>query len=117
MLALGDRRDTFSASAVLNDPVRDLAELALFVLRGEHGDITARFWLEPAWYELRATPGALVWRGYALAFSSARVVASEIVRALRELQPQISAGGDRERWYHAFPAEQLAAAEALLRGA
>jgi hypothetical protein len=116
VVVLGERRNELVASSVLNDPVRELAELALFVMRGEHGDIAVRFWREPEWYELRATRGALTWRDYALAVPSPRVVASEILRALRELEPQISVDGDSERWAHPFPAAQVDALAALLRG-
>jgi hypothetical protein len=111
-----DRSDQFAASSVLNDPVAELVELALFIVRGERGEIAVRFWLEPEWYELRATRGALAWRGYAVAFEAARVVASEILRALRELQPQVTAGGDHERWPHAFPTQKVDELAALLRG-
>lgn len=115
-LARGDRRDQFAASAVLNDPVAELVELALFITRGERGEIAARFWLEPDWYELRATRGALAWRGYAVAFEAARVIASEILRALRALQPQVSVDGDHERWPHPFPGQKVGELDALLRG-
>ena len=104
---LGDRRFELTASHVLNDPVTELAELALFVARSDPGQADVTFWLEPAGYGLRASRGpdlklAVLYAEYAgrrlwdpsvvsehpVGVSS---TASEIVRCLRAAQPAFEA--------------------------
>ena len=119
-LALGDDAFGFAASAVLNDPVRELAELGLFVARGERGRAAVTFWLEPAGYELaviRDDACRLEWHYahearprlvrpqlvHACPIEAPRAIASELLRCLRELQPLVPLDGDTSVWPHPYP--------------
>ena len=119
-VAIGDDSFGFAASDVLNDPIRELADLGMFVATGELGRLAATFWLEPAGYELAVTRDDL----FRLAWSYARdarprlrrpqilhehaiaaplTIASEILRCLREVQPLVPLDGDKSIWRHPYP--------------
>jgi hypothetical protein len=130
-VAIGDDSFGFAASAVLADPIRELAELGLFIATGESGRAAVRFWLEPAGYELAVTRDD----AYKLAWSYAhearpqllrpqlvhervidapRAVASEILRCLRDVQPLLPLDGDQRVWRHPFPMEAVTRLAGLL---
>ena len=126
-IAIGDDSFGFAASAVLNDPIRELAELGLVLASGESGRVAVRFWLEPAGYELavtRADACTLAWT-YAhdamprlvrpqlvqeCAIDAPRAIASEILRCLRAVQPLLDGGA----WPHPFPIEAATRLAGLL---
>lgn len=115
----------FCASHVLNDPIRELAVLGLFLLTGQRGRFAVRFWLEPEGYELAATEHddtySLQW-SYAEEASpdlrdptrlldrpfSPRAIASELLRALRAAEPLLPAKRTSSVWQHPFPADAVA---------
>lgn len=119
-LAIGDDSFGFAASDVLNDPIRELADLALFLATGEHGRIAATFWLEPAGYELAITHDDQVRLAWSYGhdarpqlrrpqlvhehgLDAPRAIASEILRSLRELQLLVPVDGDKGIWRHPYP--------------
>lgn len=126
-LVLAEQRVSFAASDVLNDPVRELADLALFIARRGVGSARASFWLEPAGYELRAvrdwkldlalvsareaypniTHGELVAEESVDAIVTARHIASQL-----RLAQQLLAG--RTAWKYGFPDDTLLAVWAAL---
>ena len=131
-VALGPRI-AFSASHVLNDPLRELAELALFIASRDRGRCAVRFWLEPEGHELAADRDdtlRLTWRSadrarpdlveprlvHARVVDAPRAIASEILRALRDVQPHLPVDGNSGIWSHPFPVAQVARlADALRR--
>lgn len=130
-VAFPAQRYTFAASHVLNDPIRELADLALLLASGEPGQCIATFWLEPAGYELSAVlydKPCLVWTHWTqtfprtqqptvldeLAIDSRRAIASELMRSLTALRSLVPAEGDPAMWKHAFPAPQLERLAGLL---
>jgi hypothetical protein len=128
-LHLGEQRFELPVSHVANDPVRELAELALFIARGEPGCARVTFWIEPAGYELCARRDAVL--NLALSYSehafttlfdptpvleqqvepSACAVA--ILNCLRAAQPMFAAAvaADRSAWCHPFPEALLSQLE------
>jgi hypothetical protein len=111
-------RFAFSASHVLNDPIRELADLARFVASNERGRVRVLFWLEPQGYELAVTrddelrialhrsemaspdlddPVVLVLERPLEAIPFVR----EIVRCLRAVQPSFPVA--HEHWMEPFP--------------
>jgi len=130
-VAFPTQRYTFAASHVLNDPIRELADLALLLAGGDHGKCIATFWLEPAGYELAAVlydKPQLVWTHWTQTFprtqqptlleefaiDAPRAVASELLRALTDLRSLVPADGDPDMWKHPYPAEQVDRLAALL---
>ena len=125
-LTLGEQTFEMWVSDVANDPLRELADLALFVARGDLGEARATFWLEPEGYELRAVRDSalvLAVRHSRRAFATLqdprlvlerevewRPVASELARALRAMLAV-----PPPRWRYELPAEQIVALEAMLR--
>jgi len=84
---LNERDFRFKASNVSNDPVRDLAELALFIVRGAPWRSHVTFWLEPEGYELRASRDPAV-----------RLVVSSSRHAYRTLfDPEVLSDGASSR--------------------
>lgn len=131
-LSLGDERLEFAASDVANDPVRQLAELALSIVRGEQSKARAVFWLEPSGYELCASRDPelkLTLSHSGDAFSSlfdpvvvlrqpvdARTTAVEILRSLRTAKGLFAAAAavDPRPWAHPFPDALVTQLEAAL---
>jgi hypothetical protein len=117
-VSVGDVRRQFMASAVLNDPLRELADLGVFVATREAGTLGVRFWLEPAGLELRAyrrpelvlalyeaddaSPALLrprlVVEEEIDAAAAARAILGCLLRVEQILSPQT--------WQYAFPAER-----------
>jgi hypothetical protein len=131
VLRLGERSFQLAVSDVANDPVRELAELALFIARGEPGRARAMFWLEPAGYELSAIrdPDLILALSYSedaytTLFDPTLVLAqrvepsgsaTELLDCLRTAQPIFAAAlvANPRSWSHPFPeslVSQLAAA-------
>lgn len=118
-VSIGDERRQFMASSVLNDPLRELADLGVFIAAREPGTLGVRFWLEPAGIELRA-----FWKpelvlalyeadeAYPDLDRSRRIVveqavdsyaaAREILRCLLDTEHVVSP----RTWHHEFPAER-----------
>ncbi len=118
-IVLGKQEFDLMFSEVANDPLRELAELGLFLVSNERFACGATFWLEPEGYELRASRDeelllAMHYSDSAFAnlFPPAKTlvslaidgpcVASEIVRALRVVEEQLAAS-ERPGWCHPFP--------------
>jgi hypothetical protein len=114
-VAIGEDSYGFSASDVLNDPIRELADLGLFLASSDHARVAVRFWLEPAGYELAVTRDRLTW-SYAhnagpnlvkpqvrqdLEIETPHAIAREILRCLRDVHPLL----DTKNWRHPFPME------------
>lgn len=132
-LCVGERRFEFAASDVANDPVRELAELALSVVRGEPLRARAVFWLEPSGYELSALrdPQLELTVSYSEhAFASlfdpevmlrhrvdATETGAEILRCLRAAKGLLAKAAtvDARPWAHAFPDDRLAELEAAVQ--
>jgi hypothetical protein len=120
------------ASDVLNDPVQELAELALFITSAEAGTRVVNFWLEPQGYELCATanrelelkmsysdeayPGLRKPSLVAVAVVDRTAVAREILRCLRAAQPLFTAAAsaDPRTWNQPFPETTVAKLETTL---
>jgi hypothetical protein len=121
-LRLDERRFEMAVSDVANDPIRELAELALFIAKREPHGARATFWLEPAGYELSASrdPEPTLYlsyaeRAFATLFPPTTLVlecpidpdvsASEILRCLRVARPMFVAARatDPRAWRHPFP--------------
>ena len=131
-LSLGEERFEFAASDVANDPVRQLAELALSIVRGEPSKVRAVFWLEPSGYELCAgrDPDLKLTVSYsehafANLFDPAVVLretvdafatAAEILRSLRTAKSLFGAAAavDPRPWAHPFPDTLVTQLEAAL---
>ncbi len=128
-LQVGEWQLKHSVSAVANDPVRELAELALFIVRNDSGRARVVFWLEPAGYELAAVRDhelELLVRyskhAFANLFDPELVLehqidptqcVAEILRCLRAAQP-VFAVSDRAAWSHPFPTAVLDELEAMV---
>jgi len=131
-LSLGEERFEFAASDVANDPVRQLAELALSIVRGEPSKVRAVFWLEPSGYELCASrdPDLKLTVSYSEhAFANlfdpavllretvdAFATAVEILRSLRTAKSlfAVAAAVDPRPWAHPFPDTLVTQLEAAL---
>ena len=117
-LNVGDELRQFMASSVLNDPLRELADLGVFIATREPGTLGVRFWLEPGGLELRA-----VWQPELVlvlyeadeaypALDRPRVVVEEVVEpnaAARELLRSLLRAEhvlSPQTWGHEFPAER-----------
>lgn len=119
-LEIGGARQVLMASSVLNDPLRELADLGVFIATREPGNLGARFWLEPNGLELRAS-----WRQADLVLAlyeadeaypelrqprlalegvvDANEAARELLRCLNAARSLLT----REQWRHDFPAERV----------
>lgn len=131
-LRLGEQRFELPVSDVANDPVRELAELALFIARAELGSARVTFWIEPAGYELCAMRGAVL--NLVLSYSEYAFrtlddpspvleqqvdpseCAAAILNCLRAAQPVFAAAvvADRTAWGHPFPEALLLQLDAAL---
>jgi hypothetical protein len=131
-LRLGEQSFQLAVSHVANDPVRELAELALFIARGEPGRARVTFWLEPAGYELSASRD----RDLKLALSHSNdafrtlfdpalvleqrvepsASAAEILNCLRAARSIFAAAvvADRDSWSHPFPESLVSQLETAL---
>jgi hypothetical protein len=131
-IRLGEQRFEFAASDVANDPVRQLAELALSLVRCEPPNARAVFWLEPSGYELSAIrdPELELMLSYSEdAFANlfdpsvvlqqpvdASATAGEILRCLGTAKSLVAAAGavDERPWAHPFPDALVGQLEAAL---
>lgn len=128
---LDDQELRFSASSVLNDPVRELAELGLFIAHGHPWRARVLFWLEPEGYEVCASrePELVLRVSYSEAPCTRRrdptvvlertidpmATAMEILRCLRAAQPMFAAANAADaRSWHTFPYEQVLELEQAL---
>lgn len=131
-LRLDEQRFELPVSDIANDPVRELAELALLVARGEPGSARVTFWIEPAGYELCAKRDAVLnlvlsysEHAFRTLFDPSPVLeqqvdpsecADAILNCLRAAQPMFAAAvaADRTAWCHPFPESLLLQLEAAL---
>ena len=96
-LELASQEHRFAASHVLNDPVRELAELGLTLANRQGGDRIVEFWLEPDYLELRAIQG--------------RELALELIA----IDKSPVHGSDREQMLASEVVDQVVAAREILR--
>lgn len=131
-LWLGEQKLEWMASDVLNDPVRELAELALFIASGDAGARSVNFWLEPQGYELCATYNLelklkllfsdeaypSLWRPKLVTVEiiDRGTAAREILRCLRAAQPlfRTTPSPNGRVWNQPFPDAAMARLEAML---
>jgi hypothetical protein len=126
-LHLASEQRRFGASHVLNDPVRELAELALALVNGEAGDLGVEFWLEPNWLELHANASRdvalelieiddMAERSEVLASEvvDPTATAREILRCLQIARQWFPPAPDAGRWNAPFPDSLLSKLEKAL---
>ena len=123
-LTVGSRRLELMASDVYNDPLRELAELALFLANGQTGVRGVELHFEPDYYELRANKDDEL--RLQLVYVEDRHVAPEeaitgtasareILHCLRSAQPLLTASPpeDGRVWDEPFPELAVARLEGL----